>query len=232
MKKNYQGKKFGKNYFSGYYHKNVGEFSEKDLRQSVNWFTGWFQYLNKFVDFKNGKGRTVLEVGCSIGGASHLLCERGFKVYTSDISKYAVDKAKKLAKKFKNDISFHVFDVEKGVPLKGAFDIIIAFEVVEHLKYPTRAIKNMKTKLKKNGVLICSTPNADYDLSSDPTHISVKSKKEWRIIFKKLGFRKIKIEQVSFFPFFYKFNKHFHFIFPIAIKSKFINSPLFIIAGK
>lgn len=225
-------KLFEKEYFTRYYKRNVGNFHRKDLTKSINWFSGWFSYLQKFVDLKHGEGKRALEIGCSIGGASHLLFDTGFEVHASDISSYVVKRAEGLAKDLKKNILFYKFDVEKEILVKGRFDIIIAFEIIEHLLDPLSAILKIKKKLKKGGVFICSTPNADYNLSSDPTHINVKSEKEWRIIFKKLGFRKIKIEQVSFLPFFYKFNKHFHLVLPIAIKSKFINSPLFIIAGK
>src|SRR3989338_3682150 len=144
-----QRRKFEKGYFTGYYTRNVGEFKEGDLDRSINWFYGWISYLDKFVDLKNGVGRKVLEIGCSIGGASNIFYERGFEVHASDISKYAVSKAEKLAKKLKKNI-----------------------------------------------------------------------------------FTKLSIRQVSFLPFFYKLSKHLHLIFPIAIKSTFINSPVFIIAKK
>lgn len=221
---------FESGYFSGYYRPNVGDFDEKSLTQAVNWFSGWLSYLDKHVDFQESSKRKVLEIGCSIGAVSHILSDRGFEVHASDISQYAVIRAKKLAKKLKKDISFYVFDVHKKIPIKEKFNIIIAFEVIEHLRDPRRAISNMKNKLTADGILICSTPNKKTDMSSDPTHINVKSVNEWRRIFKKEGFKKVLIEQVSFLPFFYKFNKHFHLTLPIAVKSKYINSPLFIIA--
>lgn len=221
---------FEKEYFTGYYHKNVGSFEESDLKKSMNWFTGWFKYLQKFVDLKKGNGRKVLEIGCSIGGASHILAELGFKVYASDVSLYSIKRAKALAKRLNKDIAFYTFDVQKGIPLHETFGLIYAFEVIEHLTDPLNAIRNMKGKLKERGLLICSTPNGDQDFSSDPTHINVKSPHGWKKIFKEAGFKKIIVEQVAFFPLLYRFNKRFHFIFPFPIYSKYINSPLFIIA--
>lgn len=225
-----KGKNFDKEYFAGYYQHNVGNFSEKDLNRAKNWFYGWFWYLQKFVNFKKGNGRKVLEIGCSIGGASHILSDRGFTVYSSDISSFAVQRAEKLAKKLKKNISFYTFDVEKEIPIKEKFDTIIAFEVIEHLRSPLKAIRNMKNKLITGGNLICSTPNLPYDMSSDPTHINVKSEEEWIKIFKSAGFKNVTTSQVSIVPFFYKFSKYFHLILPIRLRSKLINSPLFLIA--
>lgn len=221
---------FEQKYFDGYYYRNVGNFTKKDLQKSINWFYGWFRYLQKFVDLERGKGKSVLEIGCSIGGVSHLLSERGFEVYASDISYYAIKKAEKLA--INKNMHFKVFDVEKGIPIDEKFDFIIAFEVIEHLSNPAKAILTMKSKLKSNGILICSTPNGEKDVSLDPTHINVKKKSEWRKLFEKANFSRIEIKQVSFLPFFYRFSQYLHMVIPVAIYSKYINSPLFIIAKK
>jgi 2-polyprenyl-3-methyl-5-hydroxy-6-metoxy-1,4-benzoquinol methylase len=223
-------KSFEKEYFAGYYYRNVGEFSQKDLNKSINWFTGWFKYLQKFIELRNGNGRKVLEIGCSIGGACSILADNGFEVFASDISSYAIKGAKSLAKENGRKIKFFTCDVQKNIPIEEKFDFIYAFEVIEHLKDPLFSIKLMKKKLKKNGLLICSTPNGDKDFSSDPTHINVKSPKEWRKTFQQAGFKNIQIEQIAFFPWLYKFNKNLHLIFSFPIYSKYINSPLFIIA--
>lgn len=222
--------KFEANYFKGHYKNNVGNFKKKDLEKSIRWFSGWLSHIQKFEDFKQGNGRKVLEIGCSIGGVSHILNDRGFKVYASDISAYGLKRAEVLAKKLNKNITFYNFDVETGIPIDEKFDIIIAFEVIEHLNNPLIAIKNMKKKLNKNGILICSTPNGHLEIYTDPTHINVKTKSEWKKIFKEAKFSSIKTSQVSFLPYFYKFSKHFHIIFPFTFYSKYIYSPLFIIA--
>lgn len=221
---------FEKEYFQGHYKKNVGDFTKKDLEKSIRWFSGWIDYLQKFVDLRKGDKRKVLEIGCSIGGASHILANREFQVYASDVSAYSLKRAKTLALKLHKDIYFYNFDVEKGIPIDEKFDVIIAFEVIEHLNKPLYAIKHMKKKLRKGGTLICSTPNGHIEIYSDPTHINVKTEKEWRKVFKEAKFSSIKTSQVSFLPFFYKFSKNFHVIFPFPIYSRYINSPLFIIA--
>ena len=224
--------KFEKEYFGGYYFKNVGHFTKRDLNRSINWFAGWFSYLQKFVDFKDGKKRKVLEIGCSIGGASSILADRDFKVFASDVSKLAIQNASRLAKENGRRVSFYKFDVQDRIPINHKFDIIYAFEVIEHLKNPFKAIENMRLKLKEKGILICSTPNKDYDMSSDPTHTSIKSELEWEKIFKRAGFNIVNTSQVSFLPFFYNFSRYFHLVLPFRIRSRYINSPLFIIARK
>lgn len=223
-------KKFEKNYFLGYYKRGTGSFSERDLKKSMNWFHGWFRALEKYVDFNKGQGRRVLEIGCSIAGASNILYKRGFEVHSADISKYAVSHAKRLAESLARKISFWAFDVQQKIPVPGKFDIIFSFEVIEHLEDPLQALKNMRSKLKEGGIVVCSTPNDHPHLYNDPTHINVKNDKQWMKVFKKAGFKKIFLYQVSFLPFFYRLSQRFHIIIKKPIYSKYINSPLFIIA--
>lgn len=220
-------KKFEQDYFCGWYKKIIGSFSESDLKRSRKWFWAWFNYLNNFADLKNGNGRKVLEIGCANGGAASILYDRGFDVYASDISNYAINKAKKFLPKIK----FYKIDVEKEIPLKERFDIIYAFEVIEHLKNPQKAIKIMKKSLNKNGLLICSTPPAARpDIYKDPTHINLKNKDQWKKIFENMGFSKIIMKHVAYFPILWRLYSRFNFVFPFGIVSRFVFSPLFIIA--
>lgn len=68
------------------------------------------------------------------------------------------------------------------------YDVILFFEVIEHLKEPEKAIDIIKKILKPEGVLILSTPNKYvYHFLSylerepiDPTHVSEMTFKELR----------------------------------------------------
>lgn len=44
----------------------------------------------------------------------------------------------------------------------GKFDVVIAGDVIEHLKQPDETLKKAKGVLKKDGILIASTPNIAY----------------------------------------------------------------------
>lgn len=223
-----KSKKFEEEYFEGWFKGAVGGFTRKDLEISKNWFWGWLKKLNQYVPVEKGKRREVLEIGCSIGGVSSLLHERGFEVYASDISKYAIEKAKKLSPK----INFLTFDVQKGISIKKKFDLIIAFEVVEHLENPEKAILNMYNKLDNKGKLVFSTPYPTKWSNSDPTHINVKYPDEWLKIMKSVGLKKRSFHRFSLLPYFYKINRHLQIIFPFAVPLRYINSPIFFIGEK
>lgn len=223
-----KAKKFEENYFQGWFKGAVGSFTPSDLEISKRWFWGWLKKLNQYVPVMNGRGRTVLEIGCSIGGMANLFFERGFEVYASDISSYAVNRAKKLSPA----IHFYTFDIQKEIPIRKKFDIIIALEVVEHLANPNKALQHMYKSLKTGGTLIFSSPYPYSWAYSDPTHINVKYPREWIKIMKEAGLENTSYHRFSLLPLFYRFHKIFHIIFPFPIPLPFINSPIFFIGKK
>ena len=229
MKKTAHKKIFDKDYFTDYYFGTTGSFGRKELLRNKNWFYGWFKALQGEFNFKNGKGKQALEIGCAIGAAADILHERGFDVLATDISPYAIKKAQKLLPKIK----FAVLDIEEKPKIKNKFDLIYAFEVIEHLENPTLALKNMYSMLKKDGTLICSTPYPyPYVLNVDKTHVNVRYPLEWIVLYRNSGFSKIQYRHKTFIPFFYRFSKHFHFIIPFGVGNPYLNSHVFIIGHK
>lgn len=221
-------KKFEEGYFKGWYKNAVGSFSKQDLEISKNWFWAWLKKLNQYVPIEHGKGKSVLEIGCSIGSVSNLLAERGFDVWASDISEYAVKRAQKLTPR----AHFLTLDIQKKIPLKQKFDYIIAFEVVEHLEKPELGIKHMYDGLKKEGIVVISTPYPYPWNFRDPTHINVKYPHEWIELMKKVGFQNISYHRFTLLPFFYRFHKRLQVIIPFAIPLPYLNSPIFFIGKK
>ncbi len=223
-----KAKKFEESYFKGWYKSAVGNFTAEDLKISKRWFYAWLVKLNEYVPLQKGHGKRVLEIGCSIGAVSNLLSERGFSVWATDISSYAVKKAQKLTPAAK----FSVLDIQQKITLKEKFDYIIAFEVVEHLDKPEKSIKNMYDALIPRGKVIVSTPFPYPWNFRDPTHINVKYPNEWVAIMKEVGFKKVSYHRFTLIPFFYRFNKRFQFIIPFAIPLPYLNSPIFFIGTK
>jgi 2-polyprenyl-3-methyl-5-hydroxy-6-metoxy-1,4-benzoquinol methylase len=221
-------KKFEESYYKGWYKQAVGSFSQKDLQLANNWFWAWLKKLDQYIPVEDGKGRKVLEIGCSIGSVAHMLNERGFKVWASDISKYAVERAKKLTP----EANFLTFDVQKKIPLKEKFDLIISFEVVEHLEKPEKGIEHMYASLKRGGTIVLSTPYPYSWNYRDPTHINLKYPHEWVMLMEKAGYKDISFHRFTLVPFFYKFHKRLQIIIPFAIPLPYVNSPIFFIGKK
>lgn len=198
---------FDKRYFGDYYKK----YSQDELTKAYRWFKGWIRLIEQMYPIQNGEDKKVLEVGCGIGAFSKILRDRGFTVSSSDISGFIISKAKKLQK----GIDFKVENIEKTRGRKSEYDLIFAFEVLEHLKDPKKSMKNLKKRLKEGGTLIFSSPYPTKRTLADPTHISVKTPEQWIKIGKEIGFKKTRFQYVSFLPLLYRYNSLLSRAFPL-----------------
>lgn len=220
---------FQEEYFTQYYKAMTGDFTHKDLQRNINWFHGWFRQLQWAFDFREGKGRSVLEIGGAIGAASKILHERGFNITMTDVSSHAVEKVKALIP----ELSAEVFDIQQDRPeWYHTFDLIFSFEVIEHLEDPEKALRNMHTMLKEGGCVINSTPYPYAYVFIDKTHINVRHPLDWVRIYQKAGFKNVAYRQIGFVPFFYRYSKDLHFTLPFGVNSPYINSPVFIYGEK
>lgn len=219
---------YEEDFFEGVYKDRIGNFTSEDLERNKRWFYAWIRLIKNTIPFIEGK--RVLELGCAIGGASAILKDSGYEIYASDVSRYVI----KNAKKIRRDINFSVVDVTKKIKLKGEFDYIIAFEVLEHLDDPKIAIKNIKNKLKKNGWIIFSTPPPYKRFIDTRTHVNVHGKKYWLDLLRLNGFKKqnIIVKEASFIPFLYRISKYLNIAFPFNLDIPMLSSTVFYFAKK
>lgn len=229
MKQKKKTKKFEEDYFDGHFRTHIGEFTPQRDREMTRWFRASMNFINRYIPLKNAQGKTLLEFGCAYGSASVLLHEFGFDVTATDISKLAVKRAKQLHPQ----ITFRTHDMEKLFKTKKKFDYAFAMDVIEHLPKPEQAIKNVYKILKPGGIAIMSSPNDFPYKVQDPTHISVKSPKEWKKIFKEAGFSSVVTQPATYFPpLLYRIHWRLNFVFPIAVFSSKFLSTVFIFAKK
>lgn len=100
------------------------------------------------------KAKRCLEVGCATGEFSALLDRLGWDVTGIDISSEAIRHAK---------ARFPEIDLKSGdidsLGCASEFDLICAFEVIEHVLSPRRFFSEAANALKPEGVLVLTTPN-------------------------------------------------------------------------
>jgi 2-polyprenyl-3-methyl-5-hydroxy-6-metoxy-1,4-benzoquinol methylase len=173
-------KNFGKNYYHSFLYKE-----KNDSQRNKNRFKEIIGHK------KTGK---LLEIGC---GEGKLLKElaRSFNVEGIDISQYAAQQAENLIGKkiFQKDIEKYSFP-------EKYYDVIVAFNLLEHTKNPYSVINKIHSSLKKEGVLFGSVPNNSGIVGKfftyvsnivDRTHRSTYHPLIWKKNLKTAGFEDI-----------------------------------------
>ena len=115
-------------------------------------------YILDQINNRNIRNLKILDVGCGGGIICEPLARLGAKVTGIDFAPNNIIAAKIHSKKNKLKINYINKDIEKS-KLNEKFDIILMFEVLEHLDNWKKTIKNIKKNLNKNGLLIISTIN-------------------------------------------------------------------------
>lgn len=116
------------------------------------------EYILKQINSKKIKNLDVLDVGCGGGLVSESLSRLNANVTGVDFVKDNIEVAKQHALKKKLKINYIHGDIEK-LKLSKKFDLIIMFEVLEHLDDWNSFLINIKKNLNQNGIIIMSTIN-------------------------------------------------------------------------
>jgi SAM-dependent methyltransferase len=127
-----------------------------------------------------GRGRRVLDLGCRSGAFTRHFLE-GNEVVGLDVDRAALAKAAELG------IETVVGDVEDTLPFADeSFDVVVAGELLEHLRFPDALVAETRRVLRPGGVLVGSVPNAfrlqsrlrflrGHPPEDDPTHLHMFS---------------------------------------------------------
>jgi len=129
----------------------IPEFNKEDLIYAEHMARYFF--AGQFVAAKN-----VLDVASGSGyGARYLSNKGAAKVVGVDNSREAV---KYSQEKYQTSgIEFILADAAKLPFEDDIFDIVVSFETIEHLDDQEKFLREIKRVLKKDGLLIISTPN-------------------------------------------------------------------------
>ena len=105
-------------------------------------------------------GKSVLDAACGTGYGSALLAEGARSVVGADVSGEAID----YARQHFPAANLHWAQGDcMALPFAdGSFEMVAAFEIIEHLKQPENFLRELRRVLDPAGMLILSTPNRLY----------------------------------------------------------------------
>jgi len=109
---------------------------------------------------KGIKVHRILDVGCGNGKVAHEILKQklGEKVYGIDLDETLLSQAKKEGViTHKLDLNFEKFPFSDEY-----FDIVISIDVIEHILNLNHFLSEINRVLKKDGILVLSTPNIQF----------------------------------------------------------------------
>lgn len=149
----------------------------------------------------NIKPKNILEIGFGNGNLLEKLNTLGFKGKGIDFSKSACERMLKRHKD--KDFNFIIENRSDKtfLRLKEKFDLVMALEVLEHIKEDMSALSCWNKLIKKNGFLLLSVPAHMHKwgpLDIYAGHIKRYEKKELYAKLKKSGFKEVKVYNYGF----------------------------------
>jgi SAM-dependent methyltransferase len=147
-----------------------------------------------------GPGQRVLDLGCRWGSLTRAYLD-GNQVVGVDVDRDALAEAAKLG------IDTRWADVEEPFPFEDAsFDVVVAGELIEHLRDTDRVVAEVHRVLKPGGTFVGSVPNffrlrnrlamlAGQPLDHDPMHLHVFAPRDVRAMLR--GFEHVELHFIA-----------------------------------
>ena len=159
--------------------------------------------LNEFAY----KSKDILDIGCGSGTIDFYLAKKGGRVFGVDISRKAIKKCKESAiiLGLEKKTTFKVINFPRR-SIDRKFDIIICFEVLEHLEDDFLAARKIKKMIKRNGLFVLSVPSKNAPLykwgvaskfDKEVGHLRRYSVEDLQLLLSNAGFKIIKIKKVE-----------------------------------
>jgi ubiquinone/menaquinone biosynthesis C-methylase UbiE len=123
------------------------------------WIEHWHRYhfASRWV-----AGKRVLDLACGEGYGSALLARRAAHVLGVDVSRQAIDHARREYARLANT-EFKVGSCTAIPAADASVDVAISFETLEHITEQEQFLAELARVLKADGVLVISCPNkAEY----------------------------------------------------------------------
>ena len=162
--------------------------------------------LNYFLSFNIDKDAKILDLGCGYGSLVYNIFHRGYSnIYGIDTNESRINIGHNHYNVLQSNILHYSGDT---IPFKNyKFDIILCFDVLEHIYKLNNFLKNQVVRvMKTNGLFIFSTPNKYINIPWEiinrksfteyrKYHCSLQNIRSLKKILKYAGFKDIIIEK-------------------------------------
>lgn len=104
------------------------------------------------------KATRILEIGCGAGQTLAWLKKRYPGATT-----FGIDQVSDLKDELVRNVDqVLMHDLDEPLPDIGQFDLVLALDVLEHLRWPERVLQSLENMMDENATLIVSLPNVSH----------------------------------------------------------------------
>lgn len=137
-------------YFEGGVYGDQRRWSPAMVLQRA-WTAGRLRLVERAARRRPG-GRRLLEVGAGYGLFLDAARDRGYEVTGVELSRTASTHARDV-------LGLDVYSSQlEDAPLDGPFDVVVAWDTIEHVPDPLAFLRTVRSLLADDGVLVFSTP--------------------------------------------------------------------------
>jgi len=169
-------------YDDGYYHGTNSGYPPAGYESEHASWRHWVEHLAAV----NGAGASWLDLGCAYGYLVAEARDGGFRAFGVDVSPYALARAPIDAPGATGRLTRGL--VETLPFADETFDVVSAFDVLEHLVEPEPALREICRVLRPGGALIGATPDPRLFDRHEATHFSERPPSYWLDRLLALGF--------------------------------------------
>lgn len=142
-----------------------------------------YEYAVPFI-----RGKKVLDIGCGLAYGTSLMAEQAAEITGFDYDASTVNENKIRYNEIKN-LNFIRGSVPP-LPIEDkSYDVVTAFQFIEHIHPRKEFIKESLRVLKPGGVLLITTPNNKKSLARNPFHVHEYTFNEMQNELKNIGAR-------------------------------------------
>jgi len=160
-------------YDEGYYHGVNSGYPSDGYERAHTTFAHWVEHLARCYP----AGSRWLDLGCAYGYLVADARAAGFRAVGVDVSAYALARVAAAAPTVAGCVARGVLE---HLPFADAsFDVVSAFDVLEHVVDPEAALQEIGRLLRPGGVLVGATPDPLLFDRHEPTHFSERPPAFW-----------------------------------------------------
>ncbi|MFH1280548.1 MAG: class I SAM-dependent methyltransferase [Candidatus Beckwithbacteria bacterium] len=150
-------------------YQNRGAYHWQQIRKNLFTFNAFVlaRYQQVLGQIPSNKNLKFLDIGCGDGVLLYLISQK------TKAQLFGIDSDSDSLKTAKSKVNAKFFQASAyKLPFKTqSFDIVIASEIIEHLKNPEKMLSEIKRVLKPKGLSLITTPVKLFPKPEDPMHV-------------------------------------------------------------